>query len=85
MLADRWQGRRLNSPNDIVCAADGSVWFTDPSFGIDSDWEGDRAPSENPHAVYRLAADGAPLQRVIEAMMASSHSGHSVTLDPAAN
>ena len=58
VLADQWQGKRLNSPNDIVCAADGSLWFTDPSFGIDSDWEGDKAPSETPHAVYRLDVSG---------------------------
>ena len=70
VLADRFDGKRLNSPNDIVCAKDGAVWFTDPSFGIDSDWEGDRAASENPHAVYRLAADGAPLQRVIDDLKA---------------
>ncbi len=66
VLADRFDGKRLNSPNDIVCAQDGSIWFTDPSFGIDSDWEGDRAPSELPHAVYRLPADDAPLQRVLD-------------------
>jgi gluconolactonase len=65
VLADRFEGARLNSPNDIVCASDGSIWFTDPSFGIDSDWEGDRAPAELPHAVYRLPGDGGPLQRVI--------------------
>jgi gluconolactonase len=69
VLADRWQGKRLNSPNDIVCAADGALWFTDPSFGIDSDWEGDKAASETPHAVYRLSADG-ELQRVIDDLAA---------------
>jgi gluconolactonase len=69
-LADRFDGKRLNSPNDIVCAADGSIWFTDPTFGIDSDWEGDRATSESPHAVYRLPADGQPLQRVLDDLKA---------------
>ena len=64
VLADRFDGKRLNSPNDIVCARDGSLWFTDPSFGIDSDWEGDRATAELPHAVYRLPPDG-PLQQVL--------------------
>jgi gluconolactonase len=70
VLADRFDGKRLNSPNDIVCARDGAIWFTDPSFGIDSDWEGDRAPSELPHAVYRLPADGKPLQRVLDDLKA---------------
>jgi gluconolactonase len=70
VLADRFDGKRLNSPNDIVCAKDGGIWFTDPTFGIDSDWEGDRAASELPHAVYRLPADGKPLQRVLDDLKA---------------
>ena len=40
VLADAYQGKRLNSPNDIVVKSDGSVWFTDPSFGIRSYYEG---------------------------------------------
>ena len=58
VLADRFDGKRLNSPNDVVCARDGSVWFTDPSFGIGSWYEGDAAAQELPHAVYRIAGDG---------------------------
>ena len=46
MLADRYQGKRLNSPNDAVVKSDGSIWFTDPTYGIDSEYEGDAAPSE---------------------------------------
>lgn len=46
VLADRWQGRRFNSPNDVVVSGDGAVWFTDPSYGIASDYEGERADSE---------------------------------------
>ncbi|GAA5048721.1 gluconolactonase [Thermocatellispora tengchongensis] len=46
VIADRWQGKRLNSPNDVVEKSDGSIWFTDPSYGIDSDYEGHRADSE---------------------------------------
>ena len=66
VLADRFDGKRLSSPNDIVCARDGSIWFTDPTFGIASDWEGDRAAQELPHAVYRIPGDGAPMQRVLD-------------------
>lgn len=65
VLADRFDGKRLNSPNDITCASDGSVWFTDPSFGIDSDWEGDIAPSELPHAVYRIDGVSGRIDAVI--------------------
>jgi gluconolactonase len=46
VIADRFGGKRFNSPNDVVVASDGSVWFTDPSYGIDSDYEGYRAESE---------------------------------------
>jgi len=59
VVADAWQGRRLNSPNDVVERADGSVWFNDPSYGIDSDYEGHRAPSETDGChVYRADPDG---------------------------
>lgn len=58
VLADRIDGRRFNSPNDLVVAADGAVWFTDPSYGIDSHYEGHRAESELDGChVYRLDPD----------------------------
>jgi gluconolactonase len=46
VIADTFDGKRLNSPNDVVVRSDGSVWFTDPAYGIDSDYEGHRATSE---------------------------------------
>ncbi|HEV7370603.1 SMP-30/gluconolactonase/LRE family protein [Arenibaculum sp.] len=46
VLADRFEGKRFNSPNDVVVRSDGTIWFTDPSYGIDSDYEGVRADSE---------------------------------------
>src|SRR5919106_1557988 len=58
VLMDRWQGKRLNSPNDVVVKSDGSIWFTDPPFGISGHYEGVRAEPELPQAVYRLDADG---------------------------
>ncbi|MDB5562110.1 MAG: SMP-30/gluconolactonase/LRE family protein [Hyphomicrobiales bacterium] len=54
VLLDRFQGKRLNSPNDIVVKSDDSIWFTDPPFGILGDYEGDRAEPELPANVYRL-------------------------------
>jgi gluconolactonase len=65
VLADRFDGKRLNSPNDIVCARDGSLWFTDPSFGIGGWWEGEPAEPELPHAVYRLDPEHGELQCLI--------------------
>jgi gluconolactonase len=46
VVADRIEGKRFNSPNDVVVASDGAIWFTDPTYGIDSDYEGRRAASE---------------------------------------
>src|SRR5215467_13178345 len=58
VLADRYEGKRFNSPNDVVERADGSIWFTDPSYGIDSDYEGHKAPSEiGACHVYRVAPE----------------------------
>ncbi len=54
-LADRYRGKRLNSPNDAVVKSDGSVWFTDPPYGILSDYEGHKADSEiGANNVYRI-------------------------------
>ncbi|MFF3641660.1 SMP-30/gluconolactonase/LRE family protein [Streptomyces sp. NPDC002564] len=55
VLADRYEGKRLNSPNDAVVRSDGSVWFSDPDFGITSDYEGFRAePEIDGCHVYRI-------------------------------
>ena len=53
-LIDRHAGKRLNSPNDVVVKSDGSIWFTDPLYGISNDYEGGRQASEQPPAVYRF-------------------------------
>jgi gluconolactonase len=65
VLASHVDGKRLNSPNDVVVKSDGSVWFTDPTYGIDSDYEGDAAPSEiGASHVYRLDPASGKLQAV---------------------
>ena len=46
VLVDRWQGKPLNSPNDVVVKSDGTIWFTDPHYGIMTDYEGDKAEQE---------------------------------------
>ena len=65
VLADRFEGKRLNSPNDIVCQANGAIWFTDPPFGIGGHWEGEKAEPELPHAVYRIDPASGRLQQVL--------------------
>jgi len=54
VLIDSFDGKRLNSPNDLVVKSDDSIWFTDPPFGISGDYEGDRATPELPSNVYRI-------------------------------
>ena len=57
-VAERYNGKRLNSPNDIAVHPDGGIWFTDPSYGIRGDYEGERAESELKPAVYRIDRSG---------------------------
>ncbi len=65
-IATHYEGRRLNSPNDVVVRSDGSIWFTDPPFGILGYYEGERAESETPPAVYRIDPHNGALARVAE-------------------
>ncbi|HEX6329439.1 MAG TPA: SMP-30/gluconolactonase/LRE family protein [Jiangellaceae bacterium] len=67
VLADRYQGKRFNSPNDVVERADGSVWFTDPSYGIETDYEGNQADSEiGACHVYRVDPAGGEVRVVAD-------------------
>ncbi|WP_172381398.1 SMP-30/gluconolactonase/LRE family protein [Streptomyces sp. MNP-20] len=55
VVADRFEGKRFNGPNDVVVKSDGTLWFTDPIFGLISDYEGERGPSEiGASNVYRV-------------------------------
>jgi len=68
-IADRWQGKRFNSPNDVVVKSDGSIWFTDPAYGIETDYEGDRAESEiGACYVYRVDPGTGAVDAVITDM-----------------
>jgi gluconolactonase len=58
VIADGFQGKRLNSPNDVVVHSDGAIWFTDPHYGIASNYEGFQAEQELPCNVYRVDPDG---------------------------
>src|SRR5690606_39877700 len=55
LFRSRFEGKRFNSPNDVVVSSDGAIWFTDPAYGIDSDYEGHKAESEiGACHVYRI-------------------------------
>lgn len=54
VVMDRYEGKRLNSPNDVVVASDGAIWFTDPVFGLLGYYEGEKSESELPAAVWRV-------------------------------
>ncbi len=66
ILADRYDGKRLNSPNDIVVKSDGSIWFTDPPYGINTDYEGGKQQPELPANVYRLDPENGELSVVAD-------------------
>jgi len=67
VLASHHEGRRLNSPNDVVVRSDGSIWFTDPAYGIDSDYEGHKGESEiGACHVYRIDPDSGELTVVAD-------------------
>jgi gluconolactonase len=57
-ICDRYNGKRLNSPNDVTTRSDGSIWFSDPPYGINGNYIGDKQKSELPAYVYRVDADG---------------------------
>ena len=59
VLADTYQGKRFNSPNDVVVKSDGSIWFTDPLFGIGGYYEGEKDTPQLPFNVYRIDPQGA--------------------------
>jgi gluconolactonase len=69
-LADRFEGKRLNSPNDAVVKSDNSIWFTDPTYGIDTDYEGNKSESEiGASNVYRIDPSNGAVTAVITDML----------------
>jgi gluconolactonase len=66
VLMDQHDGKRLNSPNDVVVKSDGSIWFTDPPFGILGHYEGHKAEPELPQAVYRIDGESGEVNVVAD-------------------
>ncbi len=79
VLAERYQGKRLNAPNDVVVRSDGTVWFTDPTYGILSDYEGYRSDPEQPtRNVYRLD----PLTGELDAVVTDFNQPNGLAFSP---
>ena len=68
IIADNFEGKRLNSPNDVVVKSDGSIWFTDPHYGIMMDYEGYRSEQELPCQVYRVDLEQTTIEAVVTDM-----------------
>ena len=66
VLADKWNGKRLNAPNDAVVAPDGALWFTDPGYGALQNYEGVKGPLEIKEAVYRVDAKTGKMEMVTD-------------------
>jgi len=66
VIADRFEGKRLNSPNDVAVNPDGSIWFTDPTYGIRGNYEGFRNDQETKEAVYRVDAQTREIAKVTD-------------------
>ncbi|MDR5828329.1 SMP-30/gluconolactonase/LRE family protein [Caballeronia sp. LP006] len=66
VLADRYQGKPLNSPNDVVVKSDGSIWFSDPPFGIDGYYEGEKQTAQLKPAVYRVDGQSGEITLVFD-------------------
>ena len=70
VLADKWEGKRFNSPNDAVVKSDDSIWFTDPAYGIDGDNEGEPAtPEIDGCHVYRIDPKTSGVTKLIDNMV----------------
>lgn len=66
VIAERYQGKRFNSPNDIVVHPDGSIWFTDPTYGIMGNYEAFKQQSEQKQAVYRVDGKSGQIEKVTD-------------------
>lgn len=78
VIADSFEGKRLNSPNDVVVKSDGSIWFSDPHYGIMTDYEGYRSEQELPCNVYKVD----PVDGSIEAVLTDFNGPNGLAFSP---
>jgi len=68
VLAEKWDGKPLNAPNDVVVHPDGGIWFTDPGYGSMMNYEGNKGPLEVREAIYRIDPKSGKIDRVTDAL-----------------
>jgi gluconolactonase len=68
VIAEKFEGKHLNSPNDIVVHPDGSIWFTDPTYGINGNYEGFKADKESKEAIYRVDPKSGQMDKISDEM-----------------
>jgi gluconolactonase len=68
VIADSFDGKPLNSPNDVIVKSDGTIWFSDPHYGIKTNYEGFAAAEENPCVVYRVDPTHGTLVAMVDDM-----------------
>ena len=68
VIADQFDGKRLNSPNDVIVRSDGTIWFSDPHYGIMTNYEGYKAPQELPCQVYKVDHEAGTIDAVVTNM-----------------
>lgn len=78
VLADSYQGKRLNSPNDVIVKSDGTIWFSDPHYGIMTNYEGFKSDQELPCTVYRVD----PVRGTIEAVLTDFNGPNGLAFSP---
>jgi gluconolactonase len=82
VIAEKYQGKRLNSPNDIVVHPDGSIWFTDPKYGIQGNYEGFKADSELPTGVYRVDGTTLQIEKLTDDLSAANSGPNGICFSP---
>ncbi len=82
VIAEKFQGKRLNSPNDIVVHPDGSIWFTDPNYGIRGNYEGFKGESEMPTGVYRVDGKTAQIEKLTDEYSGADSGPNGICFSP---